>query len=382
MVTAAEIRDEASLRAWLEGRPREDAVAIAARAALRVLPNYQETAVESPLKAEFTEMALLQLCIVPSVAAARLTLGVKAASAATARAASSAHSAIGYPGTRVAVAAKTAARAADAAAATVSTEDFAVAASAARSAACSADSASSASGGFANAVATNDAWTEVVVDAVEIEAGRSPFRRPLWHGGEIPAWVPMVHRDWRGRGAGWDFWADWYEGYLTGRPLDLDLLEKVALIPDEEWKKGDVHVNAIIAGFYHAHRVAAAAARLEADLVATVTATPGIGHNRPPEDIFDFPLVVPAIQEPLRAIRNQALAPRPDKDVVLAALATLQNTLAVAGRYAAGKLDLAVDESIKSVVPWAWKAVIGWFAANQVGLIDFIKQATQWLAGL
>lgn len=38
MVSASEIKDEETLRAWLEGRPQTDAVAIAHRAALRVLP--------------------------------------------------------------------------------------------------------------------------------------------------------------------------------------------------------------------------------------------------------------------------------------------------------------------------------------------------------
>ena len=38
MVKASEIKDEATLRAWLEGRPQADAVAIAHRAALRVFP--------------------------------------------------------------------------------------------------------------------------------------------------------------------------------------------------------------------------------------------------------------------------------------------------------------------------------------------------------
>jgi len=46
------------------------------------------------------------------------------------------------------------------------------------------------------------------------------------------------------------FWADWYEGYLTGQPLDIDLLEQVALIPSKDWDKGDDHVNGIIAAIY------------------------------------------------------------------------------------------------------------------------------------
>ena len=36
----------------------------------------------------------------------------------------------------------------------------------------------------------------------------------------------------------WSFWARWYEGMLKGEPLPWDLQERVALIPDEDWKKG------------------------------------------------------------------------------------------------------------------------------------------------
>ena len=105
--------------------------------------------------------------------------------------------------------------------------------------------------------AYNAAWKMSALDAVEIEEVRSAFHTSLWPNGDVPDWLPMVHRDWRGRGPGWDFWADWYEGYLTGRPLDFDLLEKVALIPDAECEKGDDHVNGIIARIRLDHAVEA-----------------------------------------------------------------------------------------------------------------------------
>lgn len=59
-----------------------------------------------------------------------------------------------------------------------------------------------------------------------------------------------MHRRWREWGGAWEFRADWHEGYLTGHPLDLNLLERVALIPQEEWAKGDEHVNGIIDGYH------------------------------------------------------------------------------------------------------------------------------------
>jgi hypothetical protein len=93
-------------------------------------------------------------------------------------------------------------------------------------------------------------WREIFYDAMAAGAGEDITRRPFGLRSEGEAWAWHFVEDWRARGGGWVFWADWYEGYLTGRPLDIDLLEKVALIPSSEWDKGDDHVNAIIAGIY------------------------------------------------------------------------------------------------------------------------------------
>ena len=42
--------------------------------------------------------------------------------------------------------------------------------------------------------------------------------------------------------ADWSFWARWYRGVLEGNPLDWDLQEAVALIPDEDWNAGPARV--------------------------------------------------------------------------------------------------------------------------------------------
>ncbi len=39
-----------------------------------------------------------------------------------------------------------------------------------------------------------------------------------------------------------DFWRDWYQGFLDGKPLDWELQRRVALIPDADWEKGPAHI--------------------------------------------------------------------------------------------------------------------------------------------
>jgi len=43
-------------------------------------------------------------------------------------------------------------------------------------------------------------------------------------------------------GPEWQFWRDWYQGFLDGKPLDWDLQREVALIPDKDWDKGPEHI--------------------------------------------------------------------------------------------------------------------------------------------
>lgn len=44
------------------------------------------------------------------------------------------------------------------------------------------------------------------------------------------------------------FWGRWYEGFLTGEPLDWRLQEKIALIPEEDWAAGLDRIAKVIAG--------------------------------------------------------------------------------------------------------------------------------------
>ncbi len=75
------------------------------------------------------------------------------------------------------------------------------------------------------------------------------FSQPLWHGSQRPQ--PHLDR-WTAFSAPlsqnepWDFWREWYQGFLDGKPLDWDLQHRVALIDDAIWDAGPETVAAEI----------------------------------------------------------------------------------------------------------------------------------------
>ncbi len=224
---------------WLEGKPREVAVALASRSALRVLPTVWK-ARNAPIESDFHAAFVLPVFRATGVAwssgkypdhAKNLARDAAAFSAARAarNAANSVYSlASGFLAAYPTDAVRTADIAADAAYA-VSAQDvpFAI------------DSASAA---FAsqNALSADATRIDEGASASDIAGSR------LWPAeqlSEIAAlWLEM-ERDLLAVGEDWDVWTTWYEARLRGDPAIEELEIARATIPDEIWNQGPAVVN-------------------------------------------------------------------------------------------------------------------------------------------
>ncbi|NVK46001.1 MAG: hypothetical protein HWE33_06830 [Rhodobacteraceae bacterium] len=232
----SEIKDRDTLEAWLQGRSREDAVAIAARAALRVLPVYwQWSLTERAREVGLTALPVLRSALTTCVAAVSATPEIKTVAAAATISTAVVTNRVADAVTAIADAAKAATniRVADAAAA-------------AADAATAATYASSPATGIPvfTAAAHGAAWRSILADCNGLEKGEDIFSLPLWRAGNH---LEQVWRDVevalaRPENAPetWQFWRDWYAAMLDpiANPPNWKLYEQVALIGDDVWKDG------------------------------------------------------------------------------------------------------------------------------------------------
>jgi hypothetical protein len=242
-------RDE--VQSWLgaikpEQRQREVAVALAARAALRVLPLLARELARGRRK----RGEILSALVLPCLRATALpwAAGKYPAHGNDLRAANAAANA-------AAAAANAAANANDAAnAAAAAANAAANAAYAAAYAATAADAADDAAY-EATYEANDDAAAAAADDAAVIDSGGSGALlagTALWPTG-APSWATNAWRDLKSAllaaNEGWEVWTDWYEARLAGDAADPpnEALEVArAMIPDEIWKQGPAAVNAEI----------------------------------------------------------------------------------------------------------------------------------------
>jgi hypothetical protein len=248
--------DRNDIEGWLNTikparRRREVAVALAARAALRVMPLLGRELTQRKLSrgtilSEFVLPPLRALAVAWAAGkypphGNELRTAAVAARAAVAAAADAAAPA--FPAADAAFAARAAA---DAAAATEATA--AAAALVARAAAAAAAAPS-------YTAAADAAVLAFAADAAFIRSGRSGSDlagTPIWPKGG-PGWAA---NDWQtlrvallAANEGWEVWTDWYEARLAGdtsHPPNETLEIARATIADEIWEKGPAAVNAEI----------------------------------------------------------------------------------------------------------------------------------------
>ena len=274
MVESADIRDEESLKAWLEGQPRAVAVWIAARAAARVLPLWWQEVLKHDWahEGDLTALPVLRSVLISSVAAVRPTKDIKATAADTADAARaaadaavSALDAAADDDVHHVATARNAVLTATAAIGAVTASGDVATAHAAREAASWAVGATyGATASTHGLVLAGAAWDAFGQDVAKAAGGKLPDALPLWPGGAGPLAAQWAEIKAQVAGApdaaGWQFWLDWYDALLKGRPMlgdaarTWEMLEKIALIDPETWDKGPEAVNPVIREIWEGYK--------------------------------------------------------------------------------------------------------------------------------
>ncbi|MBY6118565.1 hypothetical protein KUV64_05435 [Mameliella alba] len=237
---AEDIKDRETLEAWLRERPRRDAVVIAHRAALRVLPLWgaamgEDWARESGL----TALPLLRCGLISAV------VSVEASSRIASEAIAAAHALASDPSTLsriMAASFRAAINAADAAAASTLTGTEKATRALGHPAAYAVSAAADAN--LVYGASTN------ISDVTLLETGGDPVHLDLWSDSVQERFLKgerVMLELWDGDPPErWAFWRRWWEGAKTGQPLDPELqLAIVKGIDDETWKDPDAVAKAI-----------------------------------------------------------------------------------------------------------------------------------------
>ncbi len=266
MMWAEDIRDEDSLKAWLETQPRKVSVLIASRAALRVMPVWAEYCLFGRRKErDLTPVPVLRANLIAAVAALSPTDDMKAASASASTSASASVSAASAFDSASAAARAAVASATDASAAARAA--VANATAAAFHPAVFAAFTGAAAGAAAHA-AVNAVWSAVKSDALAIEAGEDVTTALLWPEDSAKAnpladlWHKVATQGFT-PDSPYDFWRRWYESLLDPArhpPMPHDMLYDIALIDPKIWQGAPEDLAREIAGIEARYRGAGRAA--------------------------------------------------------------------------------------------------------------------------
>ena len=308
----AEITD---FETWLKTRPPEDAVLIAARAALRVLPLIQPALPhEAGLhRAGRVLPTFRALAVANSVGTWPSRIGeVKDAALQAAQ-----FTSIGFGAPIANVATRAAAIAANLQTGPAAADAVARAADAARrliGGDCDSDFSNDFSKGGHTSI-----WQYVALEAAALEAGMSHEAlggTQLWPGASfsgtrsgstattaVPGWADDQWRALKQHlldaGEDWEVWVNWYDVILAGHPLDPHLELKKARIPELAWKRPAV-VNAEIARLIAEHQGEAAQPQENVHNVVLLTPEENVavdGENR--ADVHtDEPARLPDVPPP------------------------------------------------------------------------------------
>lgn len=355
------VDSEESLRLWLEGRPREAAIAIAARIALRMMPVLRKLPIQRNV-AEWRERAAilpqLRCSVAAVVAAVRPTAAVTGAAATAFTIADPYGSASSF------------------AACAASDVDTASAATSV---------AGIAAGHFETPARAF--WEAISADAEAVDAGGTAgalLGRPLWPG---HAPVPDGLEEFASggfvaaHGLDFAFWDRMFEGFLRGQPPDWDVLEAVALLPDEVWDTDPGPLARKIAEIEARFTLLRRISELERKLAGSDAVRFAIGGNSPPQEfrIETAPAEVAPIAEPVAILRAEAVAEKPDAARIGRAIDKLGSLLWEAKAWLGGKVDLLLDESMKSIGRMAGVTLFVYALGLDPEIVKVIEAAKNWI---
>jgi len=184
----------------------------------------------------------------------------------------------------------------------------------------------------------------------------------------------------------WEFWRDWYQGFLDGKPLDWELQRRVALIPDADWEKGPEHIARLIEEIREPFILKERIAELEAILPERGTSRLGIGGNNPPEgiDAVETPQqAITIIWTALDDLKEEADEEEPDPGKIKAAIAWLKAVLASCAKWTGGHLDAGIREAAKTGGKAAGAAGVAYVTLIQpevqTAITKVLESASKWL---
>lgn len=245
-----EITSPEELEEWLEEQDKQTSAAIAARIALRVVPLLEEATYEY---SNFIVLPSLRASIVSWFAGIKPTQDVTIAAAVSSKSSVTAAAGAASKSVNLILSSETITAITAAARAATSISKAATA----RAAVTTAIFTVSATGNARVSVLSN-VWQEMSQDVTFLEEGRTVealMERPLFLGemdSELKKRWQSMKETLLSLNENWQVWTNWYEDRLVGGPrpngrLVIEGLERERiLIPDEEWKKGAAHVNALI----------------------------------------------------------------------------------------------------------------------------------------
>ena len=241
----------------------------------------------------------------------------------------------------------------------------------------------------------HDVWSEITADCTMILENKQIWSAPLWTG-ENPVeemWesVRLSHtpRAFGTRkfgestfgtvtGGPWAFWIDWYEKVLSGAPQDWDLL--LAIVDQVDWDGAPEEVNRQIQQIERNH-LQDTIRRLKeetAKVLAVEDDLPSRGHNNPPElikDDADAKAAITFIWADLDDAEKELEKDQPDPSALKRLGDALKTGAWKVLKYLGEKADLAVDGVVKEGAKSSSKWLIRALGVGYIAQLEAIQSA-------